>query len=68
MNQELKDLIRDLGFKQFEVARKIGVSEFTFCSWLRRELTEAQQTQIKKALSALKAERIAKLKDMAIDF
>ena len=38
-----------------EVAAKIGISEYTFCRWFRKELTAEQQERILAAIADIKA-------------
>lgn len=37
----------------YEVAREIGVSEFTFCKWLREELNEERKNLVLSAIDKL---------------
>lgn len=52
MNQEIRKAIKAAGLKQWQVADKCGVSEFTFVRWLRHELTEEKRTAIYAAIEA----------------
>lgn len=55
MNQSLKirEKIREAGLFQWQVAQKIGVSEFTLIRWLRSELSEERVNAIYKAIETL---------------
>ena len=55
MNYLVKELIKNSRFKQYEIAAQIGISEFNFSRWLRRELTPEQVEKIKTAIAELKA-------------
>lgn len=55
MNYLVKELIKNSRFKQYEIAAKIGISEFNFSRWFRRELTPEQVEKIKAAITELKA-------------
>lgn len=54
MNDEIKRKIRQNRLMQYEIAAKIGISEYTLCRWFRKELTNEQRTQILDAIAALK--------------
>lgn len=45
-NAEIKRTIWESRFRQYEIAEEIGISEYTFCRWFRRELSEEQKEQI----------------------
>ncbi len=55
----LKDKIRAHGFRQWEVAEKCGVTEFTLSRWLRRpEQLDAERTaRVEQAIEQLLDER-----------
>lgn len=55
MNYLVKEIIKNSRFKQYEIAAKIGISEFNFSRWFRRELTPEQVEKIKAAITELKA-------------
>ena len=42
-NKDLRERIIDLGFFNWQIARKIGISEAQFCRWLREELSETDE-------------------------
>ncbi len=54
-NAEIKRTIWESRFRQYEIAEEIGISEYTFCRWFRRELSEEQKEQILNAITALRA-------------
>lgn len=58
MNQEIRQAIRAAGLKQWQVAKKCGVTEFTFIRWLRDELPEARRAAIFGAIEALQREGV----------
>ncbi len=55
MNDAIRQKIRASRIRQYEVAAKIGVSEYTLIRWLRRELTQEQTDKILHAIDELKA-------------
>lgn len=54
MNDAIRQKIRASRIRQYEVAAKIGVSEYTLIRWLRRELTQEQTDKILHAIDELK--------------
>lgn len=55
MNLEVKQAIKTSRFMHYEIAAKIGISEYTFCRWFRKELTAEQREHIYSAIEELKA-------------
>ena len=53
MNDAIRQKIRASRIRQYEVAAKIGVSEYTLIRWLRRELTQEQTDKILHAIDEL---------------
>lgn len=54
-NLEIRQAIKAARLMQYEIAAQIGVSEYTLCKWLRKELTEEQRERVYAAIAALKA-------------
>ena len=54
-NLEIRQAIKSARLMQYEVAGKIGISEYTLCKWLRKELPNERKAQILDAIAALKA-------------
>ena len=55
MNDTIKRKIKESRIMQYEIAAKIGISEYTFCRWFRKELTAEQQKRILAAIAEIKA-------------
>ena len=55
MNETIKQKIKESRVMQYEIAAKIGVSEFTFCRWFRKPLTAEQERLIVSAISEIRA-------------
>ena len=55
MNDTIKRKIKANRIMQYEIAAKIGISEYTFCRWFRKELTAEQQEKILAAIAEIKA-------------
>ena len=55
MNDTIKRKIKASRIMQYEIAAKIGISEYTFCRWFRKELTAEQQEKILAAITEIKA-------------
>ena len=53
-NSEIKRTIKESRIMQYEIAAKMGISEYTLCKWFRKELTSEQRMQILDATAALK--------------
>lgn len=52
-NQALKNLIRNSRIRQYEIAQALGISEFTFSRWLRSDLSEEREKQIRDAIDTI---------------
>ena len=55
MNYSIKQIIKESRYRQYEIAAKIGISEYTFCKWFRKELTQEQRELILSAIEEQKA-------------
>lgn len=55
MNDEIKKSIKESRIMQYEIAAKIGVSEYTLCRWFRNPLTDEQKNLIISAITEIKA-------------
>ena len=55
MNYSIKQIIKESRYRQYEIAARIGISEYTFCKWFRKELTQEQKELILSAIEELKA-------------
>ncbi|MCJ7833853.1 hypothetical protein MUB23_00405 [Cuneatibacter sp. NSJ-177] len=53
-NLELKEKIKNAGLFQWQVADTIGVSDVTFCKWLRKPLSPDKEQAVLEALQKLK--------------
>ena len=53
-NIEIREAIKESGFKHWQVADMIGVADTTFCRMLRRELSEDKKQEILKTIQAAK--------------
>lgn len=58
-NKEIRKIIKELDFKYWQVAEKIGVSHYTLSVWLRYELTGERLERVQKALDELRADKEA---------
>lgn len=52
-NEDIKKSIRLNHLFRYEVASEIGISECTFCVWLRRELDQEKKQEILRAIQRL---------------
>lgn len=55
-NKDVRELIRNIGVKQWQVAEVAGISERTLCVWLRSELTSKRRNTIIAAINRIKTE------------
>lgn len=49
-NVEIRETIKESGFKHWQIADVIGVADTTFCRMLRRELPESKKQEILAAM------------------
>ena len=49
---QIKKVMRENRIFQWEVAKKLGIAEFTLCRWLREDLTTEQEEKIKNAINS----------------
>lgn len=54
-NIEIRQAIKVSRFMQYEIAAQMGISEYTLCRWLRREMTTEQKESVYRAIAELKA-------------
>ena len=52
--EEVKLLMKQNGVKQWEVAEKMEISEFTLSRWLRKDLRGKQLERLQEAVMAVK--------------
>ena len=50
-NKDLRDEMRIVNVRQWEVAEAIGISEMTMVKWLRRELDDNKKALIRDGIS-----------------
>lgn len=55
-NIEIREIISRSRYRHFEIAEKMGVTEFSFSRMLRRELTADQKKRVIEAIELLKKE------------
>ena len=54
-NLEIRQAIQGNRLRHYEVAQAVGVSEYTFSVWLRKELSAEKAARIKSAIERLSA-------------
>ena len=52
-NEEIRDLLKETGVKQWELAYEIGINESTLCRNLRFELSDKQKDVVISIIKAL---------------
>lgn len=55
-NANVRKMIKEANLSHWRVAEALGVSEFTFCRWLRKEFSEEQIETVKTAIEKAKEE------------
>ena len=55
-NQDIRDLMSKYGFRQYEVADKIGINVATLVRWLQLPLTPDHRIRVLKAIKELQEE------------
>lgn len=53
-NLEIKQVIQKNRLKQWEIANQLGISEYTLCRKLRKELPKEEKDKIFNAIEELK--------------
>lgn len=53
-NNDIRQMIKILRLRHYEIANRIGISETTFCVWLRNELTDERRNKVMKAIEELR--------------
>lgn len=54
-NENIRAKIKKSRIMQYEIANCLGISEYTLCRWLRKELTPEQSERILAAIEEIKA-------------
>lgn len=52
-NEKIRKAIMRSGLKYWEVADAIGISPYTFSTWLRHELTGERLERVESAIAAM---------------
>lgn len=52
-NLEIRMMIQNNRLYHYEVAAKLGVSEYTLCRWLREELSDEKKGKILEAINSI---------------
>ena len=52
-NREIRELLQKNRIYGYEVAEKLNISEFTFCRWLRTELSPEKKQAVLSAIKEL---------------
>lgn len=57
VNTDIRVLMAQHQLKNYEVAYKIGITETTFCVWMRKELVGTRRERMLNAIYALIEEK-----------
>ena len=55
-NKEIKQQAKAKGVKQWQIAERAGISEFTFCRKMRHEFTEDEQKEFLQIINEIAKE------------
>lgn len=56
-NEDIRKAAAENHVCQWEIAERLGISEFTFSRWMRRELPEGTKKKIRQAIREISGER-----------
>lgn len=56
-NKDIRTAMNHSKVKQWEVADQLGISEFTYSRWLRKELPDEKKKMILQAISDAKTKQ-----------
>ena len=56
-NVEIRATLRKRRIFNYEVAQQLGIAEFTFCRWLRDELSDERKRLVLEAIDKIVVER-----------
>lgn len=54
MNSQIKEIIKQSRFFNYEIAEAIGISEISFSKWFRKPINEEKKNMILCAIEKLK--------------
>lgn len=52
-NIEIRNLLKKRRIFNYEVAQELGITEFTFCRWLRNEFSKERKELVLEAIKRL---------------
>ena len=55
-NAEIREILRKKRIRHYEVAEQLGVSEYSFCKWLRSELPPDKREEVLEAIKKIESE------------
>lgn len=55
-NLDIRDALKKNNIRHWELADALGISQYTLCVWLRRELPDDRKSQIFKLIEELSGE------------
>ena len=61
-NKDIKELLHRENIYMWQVAKKLGVHETTFCKWFRDELSQEQVQRVLSAVEEIKLDRLKEQK------
>lgn len=56
-NQDIREFAKNSGVLQWQIAEKIGITEFTFTRWMRHELSDDAKATIIQAIKDISKDK-----------
>ena len=57
-NQEIKGLMKQSNIYMWQVAKRLGICESSFCKLFREELSDVRKQQVLSAIEEIKLDRL----------
>lgn len=57
-NRDIKALLHRENIYMWQIAKRLGIHETTFCKWFREELSHEQATKVLSAIDDIKLDRL----------
>ncbi|MCK9544715.1 MAG: hypothetical protein M0R03_22075 [Novosphingobium sp.] len=67
MNDDIKKIIKESRVFHYEIAHELGISEYTLCVWLRKNLSSETKSKILQATKKLKGDNNEQLLENKIE-
>ena len=61
-NEQIKELMKQNNIFMWQVAKRLGVNETSFCKWFREPLTQERKQQVLLVIEEIKLDRLKEQK------